>query len=297
MFPDGVAAGALHLKRGRIQAVYRKPHVNSAEIAAVARSVDNMGGSVLDMGSLVVSPGVIDVHVHMNEPGRLEWEGIRTATSAAVTGGVTTVVDMPLNCNPTITSGPLLKEKARRVWVRPPGSVPSAPPSAHHTASPLHCMATRQSSLTARSLLFVVALLACMSCNAAVACNIFAATAARMQNKARTHVGMWGGLTHENAHDHRILSEMLRLGAVGLKAFMCPSGIDDFPPVSPCAQIDSARLCYCPDCIIDYMHACGLVIQRYKPISAAADKLAPFSEVSCACCAELRGVGAGGRGA
>jgi allantoinase len=118
VFPDGVAAGALHLKRGRIQQIYRKPEFTSAQIAAVARSVDNMGGEVLDMGSLVVSPGVIDVHVHMNEPGRLNWEGILTGTSAAVAGGVTTVVDMPLNCLPTITSGRLLKQKIRKVWVR-----------------------------------------------------------------------------------------------------------------------------------------------------------------------------------
>lgn len=117
VFPDGVAPGALHLKRGRIQRIYRKPETTSADLAAVARSVDNMGGAVMDMGSLVVSPGVIDVHVHMNEPGKRHWEGIQAGTTAAVTGGVTTVVDMPLNCAPTITSGQLLKNKIRRVWV------------------------------------------------------------------------------------------------------------------------------------------------------------------------------------
>jgi dihydroorotase-like cyclic amidohydrolase len=53
--------------------------------------------------------------------------------------------------------------------------------------------------------------------------------------KARSHVAMWGGLTRDNAYDHRTLTEMLTLGAVGLKAFMSPSGIDDFPPVSQCA--------------------------------------------------------------
>jgi dihydroorotase-like cyclic amidohydrolase len=57
-----------------------------------------------------------------------------------------------------------------------------------------------------------------------------------VQNKARSHVAMWGGLTQDNANDHRTLAEMLHLGAVGLKAFMCPSGINDFPPVSPCAS-------------------------------------------------------------
>lgn len=119
VFPDGVAPGALHLKRGVIKHVYRQSEFTSAEITAFARTVNNLGGEVLDVGSLVVSPGVIDVHVHMNEPGRMDWEGIRTGTSAAITGGVTTVADMPLNSKPTTTSALLMKNKIRKVWVRP----------------------------------------------------------------------------------------------------------------------------------------------------------------------------------
>jgi len=49
-----------------------------------------------DCGSLVLMPGIIDSHVHVNEPGRTEWEGFRTATQAAAAGGVTTIADMPL---------------------------------------------------------------------------------------------------------------------------------------------------------------------------------------------------------
>lgn len=57
-----------------------------------------------DFGDNVLMPGIIDVHVHINEPGRTEWEGFDTATRAAAAGGITTVVDMPLNSNPvTIT--------------------------------------------------------------------------------------------------------------------------------------------------------------------------------------------------
>jgi allantoinase len=64
-----------------------------------------------DVGDRVVSPGLVDCHVHVNEPGRTEWEGYETATRAAAAGGVTTVVDMPLNCIPVTTTGPALLQK------------------------------------------------------------------------------------------------------------------------------------------------------------------------------------------
>jgi allantoinase len=53
-----------------------------------------------DFGELLLLPGLVDTHVHINEPGRTEWEGFETATKAAAAGGVTTLVDMPLNCTP-----------------------------------------------------------------------------------------------------------------------------------------------------------------------------------------------------
>ena len=58
-------------------------------------------------------PGAVDTHVHVNEPGRTEWEGFETATRAAAAGGVTTIVDMPLNSIPVTTSPPALEVKAR----------------------------------------------------------------------------------------------------------------------------------------------------------------------------------------
>ena len=51
---------------------------------------------VVNAGDLVIMPGVVDSHVHLNEPGRTDWEGFRTATRAAAAGGITTVIDMPL---------------------------------------------------------------------------------------------------------------------------------------------------------------------------------------------------------
>ena len=64
-----------------------------------------------DYGDTIIMPGVIDVHVHINEPGRTEWEGFDTATKAAAAGGTTTVVDMPLNSSPVTTSLIAFNEK------------------------------------------------------------------------------------------------------------------------------------------------------------------------------------------
>jgi allantoinase len=66
---------------------------------------------ILDVGDFVVSPGIVDCHVHMNEPGRVEWEGFETATRAAAAGGVTTVVDMPLNSLPVTTTRDAFEQK------------------------------------------------------------------------------------------------------------------------------------------------------------------------------------------
>ncbi|MBV9314993.1 MAG: allantoinase AllB [Pseudonocardia sp.] len=62
-------------------------------------------------GDRVVLPGLVDCHVHVNEPGRTEWEGFATATAAAAAGGVTTIVDMPLNSIPATVNVPALRAK------------------------------------------------------------------------------------------------------------------------------------------------------------------------------------------
>ena len=64
-----------------------------------------------DLGDRILMPGVIDAHVHVNEPGRTEWEGFETATKAAAAGGVTTIVDMPLNASPVTTTAAAFREK------------------------------------------------------------------------------------------------------------------------------------------------------------------------------------------
>ena len=87
-------------------------HVRDGVIAAVGEYGESMTADVtLDVGSLVVLPGLVDTHVHVNEPGRTDWEGFAHATSAAAAGGVTTIVDMPLNSVPTTTTVSALEEK------------------------------------------------------------------------------------------------------------------------------------------------------------------------------------------
>ena len=119
------------------------------------------GSQVVDVGTSVIAPGLVDTHVHVNEPGRTEWEGFHTATRAAAAGGITTIADMPLNSSPVTTSVAALEEKLHAVggqlWV---------------------------------------------------------------------DCGFWGGLIPDNADS---LGELLDAGVAGVKAFLVPSGIDDFP--------------------------------------------------------------------
>jgi len=79
---------------------------------AEVRAWDDIPGSVplQDFGDLIVLPGLVDSHVHINDPGR-DWEGFSTATQAAASGGVTTLVDMPLNCIPETTNLDALEAK------------------------------------------------------------------------------------------------------------------------------------------------------------------------------------------
>uniref|UniRef100_A0A671T1T9 allantoinase n=1 Tax=Sinocyclocheilus anshuiensis TaxID=1608454 RepID=A0A671T1T9_9TELE len=72
-------------------------------------------GKMMDVGNSLIIPGIVDSHVHVNEPGRTSWEGYWTATQAAAAGGVTTIVDMPLNSIPPTTTLRNFHEKLRSV--------------------------------------------------------------------------------------------------------------------------------------------------------------------------------------
>ncbi|HEX7706476.1 MAG TPA: allantoinase AllB [Thermoanaerobaculia bacterium] len=81
--------------------------------AGTIAAIEPFGPADRDYGDLVIMPGLVDSHVHVNEPGRTQWEGFETATRAAAAGGVTTIVDMPLNSIPATTSVAALETKQR----------------------------------------------------------------------------------------------------------------------------------------------------------------------------------------
>jgi allantoinase len=80
-------------------------------IVSVGDSAPSSPGDVLDIGNHALLPGLVDTHVHINEPGRTEWEGFTTATRAAAAGGITCLVDMPLNSIPSTTDEAALEQK------------------------------------------------------------------------------------------------------------------------------------------------------------------------------------------
>jgi allantoinase len=116
---------------------------------------------VEDAGDRVVLPGLVDAHVHINEPGRTEWEGFETATRAAAAGGITSLFDMPLNSSPVTTTEAALEQKL-----------------------------------------------------------------AAARGKLRVDCGFYGGIVPGVRGQIEPLS---RQGVAGFKAFLCPSGIDEFP--------------------------------------------------------------------
>src|SRR5437879_7789622 len=98
--PDGIRAAGVLVQHGRILDVVPLDQV-PAQV------------SVKDFVEAAILPGLVDSHVHINEPGRTEWEGFRTATRAAAAGGYTLLVDMPLNCLPATTTVAALEAKRK----------------------------------------------------------------------------------------------------------------------------------------------------------------------------------------
>ena len=153
--PSEIIDGMLLINDGRIADIISTVSYDALPEASV------LDFPIEDVGDHVVMSGIIDPHVHINEPGRTEWEGFDTATRSAVAGGITTVVDMPLNSTPVTTTKKNLEKK------------------------------------------------------------IDAA-----KNSAHVNCGFWGGVIPGNEKE---LEPLLDAGALGLKAFLTPSGIDDFP--------------------------------------------------------------------
>src|SRR5271165_4440566 len=77
----------------------------------IISSISSLSPADHDFGGLLVLPGMIDAHVHVNEPGRTEWEGFESAGRSAAAGGFTSLADMPLNCLPAVTTASALELK------------------------------------------------------------------------------------------------------------------------------------------------------------------------------------------
>ncbi|HKI00749.1 MAG TPA: allantoinase AllB [Thermoanaerobaculia bacterium] len=150
MTPDGLRPAMVYVRQGKIERVTPMEEAPS-------------GSPVIDCGESILMPGIVDTHVHVNEPGRTEWEGFATATRSAAAGGVTTVIDMPLNSVPATTTREALRVKIEA-----------------------------------------------------------------SRGKTYVDVGFWGGVVPGNASE---LAGLLAEGALGFKAFLVPSGVDEFQHV------------------------------------------------------------------
>ncbi|MGA8506023.1 MAG: allantoinase AllB [Candidatus Sulfotelmatobacter sp.] len=97
--PGGVRDGAILVDGEHVQAIVARGQIPAN------------GYEIHDFGDAAILPGLVDSHVHINDPGRADWEGFETATRAAAAGGYTVLVDMPLNCLPATTTVAALEAK------------------------------------------------------------------------------------------------------------------------------------------------------------------------------------------
>jgi allantoinase len=98
--PEGIRAGYVVIQNGLITEFSTKLS-------------PSLSRGIIDVGDSLLMPGVVDPHVHLNEPGRTAWEGFATGTRSAAAGGITTLVDMPLNCSPVTTTAEAFDQKAK----------------------------------------------------------------------------------------------------------------------------------------------------------------------------------------
>jgi allantoinase len=147
--------------------------VSDEKIVEVAPDLPGDARETIDATGLHVFPGLIDPHVHFNEPGRTDWEGFATGSAALAAGGGTMFFDMPLNSSPPVLDGPSFDLKLE---------------------------SAKKSSLT--------------------------------------DFALWGGLTPKNLDR---MEELAERGVVGFKAFMCDSGIEDFPYADDATLLDGMR--------------------------------------------------------
>ncbi len=139
--------------------------ISDGQITAISTSLTGTAKQEIEVPESLIIPGWIDAHVHFNEPGRADWEGLTTGSRALAAGGGTTFFDMPLNSSPPVITRAAFEEKRRIA-----------------------------------------------------------------EEKSCIDFALWGGLTPDSL-DH--MADMADAGAIGFKAFMCPSGIDEFQDANP----------------------------------------------------------------
>ncbi|MCC5578262.1 allantoinase AllB [Microtetraspora sp. AC03309] len=159
--PEGEGPLAVAVRAGRIAAL--RPH----DAPPPARET-------VDLGEVALLPGLVDTHVHVNEPGRTHWEGFASATRAAAAGGVTTIVDMPLNALPPTVSVAALEVKRKAA-----------------------------------------------------------------EGQCHVDVGFWGGAIPGNSGE---LEPLHRAGVFGVKCFLSPSGVDEFPALDRAGLREALRV-------------------------------------------------------
>lgn len=155
--PEGIQRADLGVAEGRI--------------ACLAPGIADGATEILDARGCLVFPGILDAHVHFNEPGRTDWEGFATGSAALAAGGGTAFFDMPLNSLPPVLDAASFAEKRRLGEAR-----------------------------------------------------------------SRLDFALWGGLVPGNLDR---LGELAASGAIGFKAFLCDSGVPEFPPVLDTATLRS----------------------------------------------------------
>lgn len=138
--------------------------IEDGKITDILNELPEGDFAITDVGDSVIMPGIVDPHVHINEPGRTEWEGFDTATKAAIAGGITSLIEMPLNASPVTTNLYAWKKKIQSA------------------SGKIHC-----------------------------------------------NCGFWGGIIPGNEKE---IEPLIEKGALGFKAFLTHSGIDEFPNVS-----------------------------------------------------------------
>ncbi len=170
--------------------------VVAGRFAGVAPSLAGGAAQEIDATGLHVFPGILDAHVHFNEPGRAEWEGLDSGPAALAAGGGTWFCDMPLNSTPPVLDAATFAEKARLAAL-----------------------------------------------------------------KSVTDFSLWGGLVPGSIDR---LPELAGAGAIGVKAFLCGSGIEDFPGITDATTLRRG---------MERAAACGLLVAVHAEDEAMAARL------------------------